>query len=289
MGADRTRAPQRQAIRLALCPWLICLLWAPAHGDRILEPPDEAPWTCADTSGQIATLTVPSVAYGQAVAASVYVPPCYDWTPGPLPVIYLLHGGGTDETQWPDLNVRPEADALIAQGAAPFVVVMPGGLYRTDVDYGAFVLGDLIPGVEQQLRVRRDGAGRAIGGISLGGYWALRLAFEHPDLFAAVGGHSPVVARGGPDDPAALALSAPGLERLPIALDAGNFDYLRDPTEQLAAALSSRGLAVTLTISPGGHDRPYWRAHTGDYLRFYLAALAPQPVPPALSSAALER
>lgn len=257
---------------------------APAHAMGLgRRPIDDEPWTCTETTGHIVTLSVPSAAYNRPVAASVYEPPCYDWSPGPLPVIYLLHGGGADETQWPDLNVRTEADALIAQGAPPFVVVMPGGLYRQDVDYGAFILNDLLPGVEGRLRVSTDGAGRAIGGISLGGYWALKIAFQHPDLFAAVGGHSPVITQSAHDDPSALGLTAPGLERLAITLDAGDLDSLRASTEQFAAALRGRGLAVTLTISPGGHNRPYWRAHTGDYLQFYLAALAPRPVAAAPS------
>ena len=238
------------------------------------------PWTCDETTGQIISLSVPSATYGRPVLASVYVPACYDWTPGKLPVIYLLHGGNADETQWPDLRLATEADAMIAAGAPPFVVVMPGGVYSLDVDYAAFVLTDLLPGIESRLRVRASGSGRAIGGISLGGYWALKLAFQHPNLFAAVGGHSPVIARGGADDPAALAQTAAGLAGLPIRLDAGDLDSLRASAEQLAGALQARGLAVTVTISPGGHNRPYWRSHTAEYLRFYLAALAPTTQPP---------
>jgi enterochelin esterase-like enzyme len=241
----------------------------------------DVPRACRETTGQIITLTVPSQAYHKPVASSVYVPPCYEWTPGKLPVIYLLHGGNTDETQWPDLRVRQEADTLIGQGAAAFVVVMPGGLYGVGVDYATFVLNDLIPGIEGRLRVRADGAGRTIGGISLGGYWALKVALQHPDLFAAVGGHSPVTTyTGGPDDPSALAGTAPGLERLHITLDAGNLDSLRASTEQLAGTLRARGLIVSLTISPGGHNRPYWRSHTSEYLRFYIDAIG--TIPPAL-------
>ncbi len=254
---------------------LVLMACVPAHATGLRRPTDEAPAACHETTGQIMTLSLASAAYGQPVAISVYAPPCYDWTPGRLPVIYLLHGGGTDETQWPDLNVQIDADALIAQGAPPFMVVMPGGLYREDVDYEAFVLNDLIPGVQGLLRVRTDGNGRAIGGISLGGYWALKTAFQHPDQFAAVGGHSPVVTRGEQDDPLALALTAQGLGQLPITLDVGQFDSLRASTEQFAADLSARGLLATLTVSPGSHNRPYWRARTGDYLRFYLSALAP--------------
>ncbi len=124
---------------------------------------------CPTRSGQIISTTVPSIVYSQPVPASVYLPPCYESLTEPLPVIYLLHGGGADETQWPDLRVQAEADTLIANGAPPFVVVMPGGVYEPRIDYAAFVLNDLLPAMNDQLSIRTDAAGRAIGGISLGG------------------------------------------------------------------------------------------------------------------------
>ena len=240
---------------------------------------------CSTPTSQIVVASIPSVVYGQNVPVSVYLPPCYDAAGAKLPVVYLLHGGGADQTQWPDLRVQPEADALIAGGAfttqpaaggtVPFVVVMPGGVYRGGLDYAAFVLGDLLPGIEQQFAVQSSAAGRAIGGISLGGYWALKLAFQHPDQFAAVGGNSPVVSQGAADDPLALARTAAGLDALRIRLDVGDGDSLRDSTSMLADVLRARGLSVVLSVQPGFHNRPYWRSHTSEYLAFYLAALTP--------------
>src|SRR5262249_30722376 len=134
----------------------------------------------------------------------------------------------------------------------------------------AFVLHDLLPGVEQQFRVSTARSGRAIGGISLGGYWALTLAFTHPELFAAAGGHSPVVNRGQSDDPLALARTATGLDQLRVTLDVGDADALRAATTQLAQVLHARGLAVMFAVHPGGHNRAYWRTQTAVYLQFYL-------------------
>jgi len=255
-------------------------------GARPLPPDDNEvdgfSTACAQLSGQIITLEIASAVYQRPVATSVYLPPCYDQTLAPLPVIYLLHGAGTDQTQWPAVGVQTAADALIAQGAPPFVVVMPGAAYAANLDYEAFVLNDLIPGIEGQVLVSQAASGRAIGGISLGGYWALRTAFEHPDLFAAVGGHSAVtVYLAGPDSPAELAGNAPGLDRLKIALDVGDSDSLRPSAERLASTLQGRGLPVTLRVGPGGHNRTYWRAHTADYLRFYVDALTAPAEPRA--------
>ena len=232
---------------------------------------------CKSEAGRIILAAVPSINYAQSVPISVYLPPCYaPDRQSSYPVIYLLHGSGADETQWPDLNVQSSADALIAHGALPFVVVMPGAVYYNPVDYGEFVIKDLLPGIERQFRVSKVRSGRGIGGLSLGGFWALKIAFLHPDLFAAVGGYSPVVDRGDYDDPLSLAsqVNIRALQGLNIDLDVGDQDSLIYGTEGLAQVLRSRGLTVALTIGQGGHDRVYWRAHTYEYFRFYLDRMA---------------
>src|SRR5689334_20052865 len=75
------------------------------------------PQPCKAISGSMAQTTVPSAIYSKPVAVNVYLPPCYTANrASAYPVIYLLHGGSADETQWPDLNVQRAADALIAGG-----------------------------------------------------------------------------------------------------------------------------------------------------------------------------
>jgi enterochelin esterase-like enzyme len=178
----------------------------------------------------------------------------------------LLHGARADHTQWPDLNLAPDADTLIAERRTPpFVVVMPDGDYRQGEDYAAFVLHDLMPYIEATYRVKPDRASRAIGGLSAGGDWALQLALTHPDVFSAVGAHSAV------GDQALRLLGAQAQRDLRFYLDVGSADPLRPGMETLAAALKSQGYATIFSIYPGGHDRPYWRSHTTEYLSFYAA------------------
>src|SRR5689334_10614568 len=100
-----------------------------------LDPPtrDNPRAPCGALAGQLRRTTIASAVYRRAVAMSVYEPPCYAAAIARMPVVYLLHGGNADETQWPDLNVAPAADDLISRGAAPFVVVMPGGDYGPGV------------------------------------------------------------------------------------------------------------------------------------------------------------
>jgi enterochelin esterase-like enzyme len=231
---------------------------------------------CHETSGTMVSATVPSKHYDAVVPITLYLPPCYATLQRALPVIYLLHGANADQTQWPDLRLQLSADAIIAQGQAPFLVVMPGGEYHNGMDYGAFVVDDLLPAIEQQYNVRATRGGRAIGGLSMGGYWALKLAFQHPGMFVAVGGHSPVVsALRQAEDPLALARIAGALNRLQIILDVGMSDDLRFGTAQLADILVARSVPVNFAINPGGHNRPYWRTHTEEYLRFYAQSFAP--------------
>jgi enterochelin esterase-like enzyme len=262
---SRVWAPPLTAVLLA------GLLLAGACPARAASP------GCSDETSRIQATAVTSRWYSRPVAVNVYLPPCYDGgRAAPYPVVYLLHGGNSDETQWPDLNVQIAADALIGHGAPPFVVVMPGGYYYDSVDYEAFVIDELLPGIESQFHVRAARAGRAIGGLSLGGYWALKIAFQRPDVFAAVAGNSPVTKRGQADDPLALAQTGDlrALAGLQIALDAGAEDTLAYDAAQLAQALEARGVAVSLSIGNGGHLRAYWRAHTYDYFSFYLEAIA---------------
>jgi enterochelin esterase-like enzyme len=224
---------------------------------------------CREEHGRLDVSSLDSRTLARRVAYSIYLPPCYGAGEARVyPVLYLLHGAHADHTQWPDLNVAPDADRLIAQHAiAPLVVIMPDGDYRSGEDYAAFVLRDLIPHVEQITRVRRDRQGRAIGGISQGGYWALEIALLQPDLFGAVGGHSPAT------DLALISglAQTPTLGTLRVYLDVGQDDPLASGVEAFTAALEAQGIRPTFRRYTGGHNRTYWRAHTADYLVFYAA------------------
>lgn len=254
------------------------LLLIAVCGSQQLPASAKPPPQCETAHGQMVRIIVPSLVYSKPVPATVYLPPCYaDTAPTLYPTVYLLHGGGADETQWPDLNVQPSADDLIAHGEPPFIVVMPGAVYSDAIDYGAFVLRDLIPHIQTLYRVQGVRAGRLIGGLSLGGYWALRVAFLHSDWFAAVGGYSPVITLGYDEDPLTLARHAnvQTLQNLKIALDVGNKDSLSYDTKILAQTLRGRGVTVSLTIGQGTHIRDYWRAHTHDYFTFFEDIIDP--------------
>src|SRR2546423_2974420 len=109
-----------------------------------------------------------------------------------LAVIYVLHGGGGGFKEWTN-------DSDIARFAeSGLILVMPEGnssYYTNAVDppqdrYEDYIIGDLIRDVESKFPVATTRSKRAIIGISMGGFGAVKLALRHPDLFAFVGGMS---------------------------------------------------------------------------------------------------
>lgn len=126
----------------------------------------------------------------------IYLPPDYPSLKGPLPVAYLLHGAKGEGADWVHAgHVRDTADRMIAGGKLrPLILVMPDAQNSWYVDskaaggvgdYETAIGRDLLAWIEGHYNVSRDGSGRAIAGISMGGFGAFRLAMIQPDRFAA--------------------------------------------------------------------------------------------------------
>ena len=248
----------------------------------------------------------------------LYLPPRYGDLAIRYPVIYLLHPWGMDECYFTEhLRLHELADRLIRAGTLPpFVAVMPQGdksyflnaedpggdfsmMVRLDPeffagaldgygDYGDYLLQDVIGFVEHHYDVRTDRAGRVIAGISMGAAGAAALAFTHPQLFGAVGIHSPALfdeTRLGPPwifglgdpaafaarDPVHLASELPARASLSVYLDCGQQDEFDELTAELHRALVERDVQHTYISRPGGHSIDYWLAHLAEYLGFYAA------------------
>lgn len=274
IALSTARPSPTKTIELTPTPFPTATPTAPptTETETIEMPTPQATEACSSTRGQLIVSDVQSAVLGRRVAYSLYLPPCYDASSSrTYPVLYLLHGANADNTQWPDLNVAPDADALIAQGTIPpLVVVMPDGNYLPGEDYATFVLRDLMPHIEQTQRIAPEPTAHAIGGLSQGGYWAFEIALAHPELFGAVGGHSPATSSN------LTAMLTPknveGLKKLQIYLDVGQDDSLAPGVNAFSAALEAHGLTPIFHVYPGGHTRPYWRTHTAEYLIFYSGA-----------------
>lgn len=102
-----------------------------------------------------------------------------------LPVFYLIHGGGDNDSSWPGVGRAGFIlDNLLAEGKMKrMVVVMPDG----SMDVEAFtdeLMNDIIPYVEKNYNVKTDKDNRAIAGLSMGGLETSDVILRHPDKFA---------------------------------------------------------------------------------------------------------
>jgi enterochelin esterase-like enzyme len=200
----------------------------------------------------------------------VYVPPCAAEEFGQLPSLYLLHGLARTDAQWDELEADKIAQNLVARDKAPpFLIVMPWE--RLGLDYEQTIVEFLIPHIESEYGASSDRALRSIGGISRGAGWALRIGMQHPELFQAIGLHSPAVLV--PD-----MFALPGwIEAIPkektpeIWIDIGDRDPLRLSLPELTTLFDEAGLPYVRNSYPGEHIENYWTEHVEDYLRWYVA------------------
>jgi putative tributyrin esterase len=111
---------------------------------------------------------------------------------GPFPVFYLLHGLSDDASGW----VRRTRIELYA-AKYPMIVVMPDGFRsfytrnEQGPDYARYMAEELPAFVERLFPARKGGReARCVGGLSMGGYGALRLGLGYPDRYASIVSHS---------------------------------------------------------------------------------------------------
>lgn len=243
-----------------------------------LEQPPQT--TDCDDSGFVFRSRFPSQIGGESRRYAAYLPPCYGQDGRSYPTLYLFHGSIQTETHFLDLGLAHHIDQGIIDGRyPPFIVIMPFNGNLGNITSGgpksieAITINELLPYVETSLCTWRDRAGRSLGGISRGGYWALMIAFRHTDLFTAVAGHSSHL-RFETDsekyNPLATHATA-DLSQMRIWLDWGETDFLRTGQQQLVAALSEAGVAHEATINGGGHNDEYWQVHLRSYLDWHAA------------------
>ena len=255
----------------------------------------------------------------QVVHYCVYLPSGYDAAAKEgarrYPVLYFLHGLGDNErtlfnsggwTLLDDLRKRHEmGDFLIVapEGRRSFYINSADGSVR----YSDFFLQEFMAHIEGKYRIRRGPAGRAISGISMGGYGALRFAFAHPDLFSAASAQSaalitetprqldaagrtgapltgvldPVfgkpiqVAHWTANNPFLLARrNRAALRELAIYFNCGQQDNYG--FEQGAAALhkqlSEEGVKHEYHAYPGDHSVSYFLSHFAEVMKFHSKA-----------------
>ena len=137
---------------------------------------------------------------------AVYFPPDYETSTRSYPVLYLLHGGGDDQTGWVQFGeVLSITDKAIREGkATPMIIVMPDANttrrgYANNATgtwlYEDFFFNELMPFVEKKYRIKSEKRFRAIAGLSMGGDGTFTYTLHHPELFSSA---CPLSAGTGP-------------------------------------------------------------------------------------------
>ncbi len=158
----------------------------------------------------------------------VYLPARYDSAPANqsapqrYPVLYFLHGLGDNEQTLFNSGGWTLLDDLRRQHKiGEFLIVVPEGrrsFYINSADgsvlYSDFVMHEFIPHIESKYRIHAGRSGRAISGISMGGYGALRFAFSHPEIFSAASAQSAALITESPQELDAAAHSGTPLGRV---------------------------------------------------------------------------
>jgi enterochelin esterase-like enzyme len=211
----------------------------------------------------------------------VYLPPCYvEEQDRRYPVLYLLHGQTYTEDQWVRLGVPSAADRLIALNEIPpLIIVFPydySYLQPREYPFEDVFMQVLIPEIDTAYRTLSDHAQRAVGGLSRGGAWALHLGIRHPDVFGAIGAHSPAVFYSDGSLPVRL-LDVPADSLPRIYIDVGDADSELQISLDFKSFLDKYNIPYEWHEYVGFHEEKYWRAHVDEYLHWYTQAWQSNP------------
>ncbi|MGA3045795.1 MAG: alpha/beta hydrolase family protein [Terracidiphilus sp.] len=210
-----------------------------------------------------------------------------------FPVVYLLHGGNGGFRDWS--NYSDVARYAAPDNSGGLILVMPEGAFsyymnaaeKPEDKYETYIVNDLISDVEERFPAAKGREGRAIVGISMGGFAALKLALSRPDLFVYVAALSPsidILHRGlspkrlgewwrirtifGPSnsetrrtsDPFLLVQSANPVQTPYLFMTAGEQEPLLEPNQRFAARLRDHHFSYEFHTKPGGHNWTQWDA-----------------------------
>jgi enterochelin esterase-like enzyme len=226
---------------------------------------------------------------------TIYTPAGYENGKEKYPVLYLLHGMGGDEEAWIALGRTSQIlDNLIAQGKAkPMIVVMPNGNVIQEAAPGESSLGfykptfqlpntmdgkyeetfdDVIKFVESNYRVKAEKSGRAIAGLSMGGFHSLHISRYYPNMFDYVGLFSAAIIFD-PKVTSKIYENIDGTLNTQMKsgyklywIGIGKTDFLYKNVTDYRAKLDGMGMKYTYYESEGGHTWTNWRVYLSQFV-----------------------
>ena len=226
---------------------------------------------------------------------TIYTPPGYEENKKSYPVLYLLHGMGGDEEAWMTLGRASQIlDNLIAQGKAePMIMVMPNGNVAQEAAPGESSLGlykpefrlphtmdgkyeetfhEIIRFVDSQYRTIPKKKGRAIAGLSMGGFHTLHISRYYPKTFDYMGLFSAAIMPNEAVkskvydniDGTLSAQKANGYTLYWIAI--GKDDFLYQANIDYRKKLDGMNFPYVYRESEGGHTWRNWRIYLSEFL-----------------------
>ena len=241
---------------------------------------------------------------------AIYFPPDYETSTRSYPVLYLLHGGGDDQTGWVQFGeVLSITDKAIREGkATPMIIVMPDANttrrgYANNATgtwlYEDFFFNELMPFVEKKYRIKSEKRFRAIAGLSMGGDGTFTYTLHHPELFSSA---CPLSAGTGPltmdvaktnvrrsDSTATDAQIEAFYKRQSVLelvnatpdnlkkavrwyIDCGDDDFLYEGNSLVHIAMRKKEMPHEFRTRDGGHNWTYWRQALPEVLEFVSQA-----------------
>jgi S-formylglutathione hydrolase FrmB len=278
----------------------------------------------SQAQGRIDCNALESHVLSQTVHYCVMLPPGYDTaTAGHSPrryaVLYFLHGLGDNEQTLFKSGGSELIEDLRQQGqVSDFLIVTPEGrrsFYVNSADgrvrYSDFFIHEFIPYIESHYSIRRERSARAISGVSMGGYGALRFALAYPELFSSVSAQSAALITESPEETTSAMHSGTRLGGLlgavfgdPVDLHHWNQNSPFVLAKQNRTRIRTTGLAIYFNcgreddfgfekgaaelhrqlqaedmkhefhLYPGNHDAMYFLAHLGETLKFHSRVFA---------------
>lgn len=227
----------------------------------------------------------------------VYLPQGYDDTSTRYPVIYFLHGLPAGGGSYRTLGFVQRAIDTVGR---PALLVTPQGATQTNPDpeylgrWEKAIAEELPSAIDRRFRTIPDRTGRALVGVSAGGYGAMHLALRHLDEFSVVESWSGYFLPTNPAGTAPLDLGSPARNRganihvnvptltkrlsgrptfIAFYVGRGDWRFYRENV-LLHRELTRAGVSHVFRVYPGGHTSSVWSAHAPAWLALALDHLA---------------